>query len=252
MLDEHLKSKMVSSAYLLVSHGSHDPRPDIAMQQLARLVNQKLANRNLVGTATLEVNPQPLHQQIQDFAQTAWIYGCQRLKIVPLFLLPGVHVSTDIPAEVELAQTGLGKNIIIHLQPYLGSHQKLTTLLTEKMTTIKADAIILLAHGSRRSGSHQLIETMARNLGVVTAYWSVPPSLEARVEELVNTGKQRIAILPYFLFAGGITDAIAVTVEQLKLQFPGVALPLRQPLGTSPELADVICDLATEGDKIFG
>ncbi len=241
------------SAYLLVSHGSRDPRPDIAVQQLAKLVSQKLPNsENLVGTATLEVKTHPLHQQIYDFAQTALVLGYKSLKIVPLFLVPGVHVMIDIPAEVELVKAVLGQDMIIDLKRYLGSYGNLEKLLTPTMASIKAEVSILLAHGSRRFGSQQPVETMARNLGLVVAYWSISPNLESRVTELVVAGYKQIAILPYFLFTGGITDAIAESVEKLKLQFPEVMFKLAPSLGESTELADVIWDLATEGEKVFG
>jgi sirohydrochlorin cobaltochelatase len=241
------------SAYLLVSHGSRDPRPDIAMQELAKLVSQKLpSSENLVGTATLEVNEQPLHQQIQDFAESALAYGYNCLKIVPLFLLPGVHVMTDIPAEIALAKKALGQDMIINLKPYLGSHPDLEKLLMPAMANIKVEASILLSHGSRRSGSQQPVENMAASLGAIAAYWSVLPNLESRVKELVAGGYRQIAILPYFLFTGGITDAIAKSVEALKLQFPEVTFQLVPPLGASAELADLICDLSTEEEKVFG
>ncbi|MEA5549859.1 sirohydrochlorin chelatase [Anabaena cylindrica UHCC 0172] len=241
------------SAYLLLSHGSRDPRPEIAMRQLAKLLSQKLPNgENLVGIATLELNIQPLHQQIQQFAETALAWGCKCLKILPLFLVPGVHVMTDIPAEIALAQKALGQDMIIDLKPYLGNHPDLGKLLTQAIATIKVEAAILLAHGSRRAGSQQPVETLAKSLGAVAAYWSIAPSLESRVKELVAAGYQQIAIYPYFLFTGGITDAIARAVEELKLQFPGVTLKLAQPLGVSTELANLIWDLATEGEKVFG
>jgi sirohydrochlorin cobaltochelatase len=234
----------MSSAYLLVSHGSRDPRPDIAMQQLARLVSQKLpGSENLVGVATLELNTQPLHQQIQTFAGSVQIFGCKSLNIIPLFLLPGVHVMTDIPTEVELAQANVGHEMTINLQPYLGTHPNLVELFASEMAKIKAETWILLSHGSRRPGSQQPVERMAANLNATVAYWSVPPSLESRVEELIAAGDREIAILPYFLFAGGITDAIAQSVEKLKLQFPAISFHLAQPLGASAELADLIWDL---------
>jgi sirohydrochlorin ferrochelatase len=245
----------MSSAYLLVSHGSRDRRPEIAMQQLASLVCQKLPknhnsvnNEYLVGIAALEMSPQPLHEQIQQFAQRAFGDGRisqkeNRLKIVPLFLLPGVHVMTDIPAEVALAQQAIGEDIIIELQPYLGSHPNLEKLLVKQMAAIKAEAWILLAHGSRRPLSQEPVEAMAASLGVVAAYWANPPSLESRVKELVTAGYGEIAILPYFLFAGGITDAIAASIEELKLQFSAVNFQLAEPLGASAELAELIWDL---------
>jgi sirohydrochlorin cobaltochelatase len=249
----------MSSAYLLVSHGSRDPRPEIAMQQLAGLVRNKLLNsynqvastggivspqcEKLVGIAYLEVSSEPLHEQIRQFAKSAFACECDRLNIIPLFLLPGVHVMTDIPAQVALAQQAIGQDLMIDLRPYLGSYPSLGKLLAKSMAAIKAEVWILLAHGSSRPGSQQPVEAMAASLGAVTAYWAVPPSLESRVKELVVAGYREIAILPYFLFAGGITDAIAQSIEELKLQFPMVTFQLAKPLGASTELADLILDL---------
>ncbi|MCW5315026.1 sirohydrochlorin chelatase [Nostoc sp. KVJ3] len=244
-----------SSAYLLVSHGSRDRRPEVAMQQLAKLVCKKLPknhnalnSEHLVGIAALEMSLQPLHEQIQQFAKSA--FGNRQLfqkdnclKIVPLFLLPGVHVMTDIPAEVALAQRTIGQDVMIELQPHLGSHPNLEKLLAKQIATIKAEVWILLAHGSRRPGSQETVEAMATNLSAVAAYWAGPPSLQSRVTELVAAGYREIAILPYFLFAGGITDAIAASIEELKLQFSAVNFQLAQPLGASAELAQLIWDL---------
>ncbi|GAX45103.1 cobalamin biosynthesis CbiX protein [Tolypothrix sp. NIES-4075] len=249
------------SAYLLVSHGSRDPRQEIAMQQLAKLVNNKLESNlqrsiiggvvsppkcELVGTAYLEFKPEPLHEQIKRFAQMLKANGYHRLKILPLFLLPGVHVMEDIPGEVALAQQAV-EDIIIELQPYLGSHAGVEKLLAKQIAKSSENGYnqgwILLTHGSRRPGSKKQVEAMAANLRVLTAYWSVAPSLESRVKQLVSAGCKNITILPYFLFAGGITDAIARSLLQLKLQFPAVRFQLAEPLGASAELADLIWDL---------
>lgn len=251
-------------AYLLVSHGSRDPRQEIAMQQLAKLVNSKLESNlqksiiggvvspprcELVGTAYLELKPEPLHEQIKRFAEMLKASGYNRLKILPLFLLPGVHVMEDIPGQVALAQQALGEDIII-LQPYLGSYAGVQQLLAKQIAQSSENcynqAWILLTHGSRRPGSKKQVEAMAANLGVVVAYWSVAPSLESRVKELVSAGYQKINILPYFLFAGGITDAIARSSQELKLQFPAVRFQLAEPLGASAELADLIWDLINQ------
>ncbi|MFO0173064.1 MAG: CbiX/SirB N-terminal domain-containing protein, partial [Aphanizomenon sp.] len=118
--------------------------------------------------------------------------------------------------------------------------------------TVKADISIILAHGSRRAGSHAPVENIAASVSAITAYWSVPPSLEVRVQELINAGYGQIAIFPYFLFTGGITDAIAQTVKMLQLQFPSVTFQLAPPLGTSPEFADLIGDFIKKEEKIFG
>jgi sirohydrochlorin cobaltochelatase len=237
----------MKSAYLLVSHGSRDPRPEIAMQQLADLVSTHLEySKHLVGIAALELQLEPLHQQMITFARHPDIAGVTSLEIVPLFLLPGVHVMQDIPAEITLAKQVLGEDMIINLHPHLGSHPGLVKILSQQMATMGAESTILLAHGSRRSQALAPIENIAAQLGAVTAYWAVPPSLELRIQDLVAAGKREIAILPYFLFTGGITDAIAQSLEKLKLQFPAVTFQLAAPLGASTELAEIIGDLISK------
>ena len=114
------------------------------------------------------------------------------------------------------------------------------------MATTTTDASILIAHGSRRPGAKEPVETLAIELGALAAYWAVSPKLAVRVQELVDIGHQRIAVVPYFLFAGGITDAIASTVEELNSQFPSAHLQLLEPIGASAQLANLIMDLVEE------
>ena len=262
----------MSSSYLLVSHGSRDPRPQQAMAQLAMLVSQiasqteasvapaglqpvkyratssqvtpPLARQQpLVGTACLELGSAPLHQQMIEFADRTLSSGGNCLQVVPLFLLSGMHVKQDLPAEVAMAQKICGQKLQIDLRPHLGSHPQISQLLAKQIAIASAAAWILLAHGSRRAGSQQPIAALAQQLGAVPAYWAVSPSLESRVRKLADRGIQQIAIVPYFLFAGGITDAIAQKVEQLQTQFPEVNLQLSEPLGASAELANMVWDL---------
>lgn len=249
----------MSVAYLLVSHGSKDPRPQIAMEELARNLGVRKQSHLcgdrgggvlspslcdlIVGTAYLELHPQPLQEQIIDFGKKVSLQGCHRLKILPLFLLQGVHVTEDIPQQVELAKLALGEDISIELQPYLGSDFGLLWLLAKKMTDMSADARIIVAHGSRRVAANRNIEAMAISVNAIAAYWAVSPSLKDIVAQLVIDGKKKIAILPYFLFPGGITDAIAQSIQELKLQFPGVSFQLYEPLGANGELTDLIWDL---------
>lgn len=256
------------SAYLLVSHGSRDPRPQIAMQQIAKLIYQhqeriaannlynsnRLTSRSslaylakpLVETACLELSSLPLHQQIVEFSDRALAEGYDRLQVVPLFLLAGVHVTEDIPQEVARARAIVGQKLSIDLRSHLGTHPNLIRLLASQRAINTADASILLAHGSRRPGAKVAVERIAEELGASVAYWAIPPKIATRVQELVDIGRQRIAIVPYFLFAGGITDAIASHVTELSYQFPFAHLQLLEPIGASAELANLIIDLVQE------
>lgn len=224
-------------AYLLVTHGSRDVRPQLAIARLAHRISRKSCA--LIGTAALECAPLPLHKQIQHFSQQASEQGISEIQIVPLFLLPGVHVMEDIPQEVEKARHLTTAKLT--LASHLGSHSQLKSIFSRRSSG--AEAQILLSHGSRRAEGNLPVEALADQLGMLPAYWSVAPSLALRVQELTRRGFQTIEIVPYFLFSGGITDAIAQSVNQLSQQLPTVELRLTNPLDESDELADVVMNL---------
>ncbi|QYO64046.1 hypothetical protein [Leptolyngbya sp. 7M] len=65
-----------SSAYLLVSHGSRDPRPEIALEHLAELVRQRLQARRQRQGQSLAVGREVWRQeQIQNPAPPAQGFG---------------------------------------------------------------------------------------------------------------------------------------------------------------------------------
>ncbi len=229
----------MSSAYLLVSHGSRDPRPQIAVTQLAQQLSQWLQayspqKSDRVGTAQLELADEPLHIQIVEFALSC---GATKVVIIPLFLLAGVHAIEDIPAEVKIATATIGLEIVV--TSFLGNCESLADAIAQQRLDLPARSIIL-AHGSRREGGNLAVEQLASKLGLDAAYWSIAPSLATRVTESIDAGATEIGILLYFLFAGGITDAILELVAQLRQQFPGVRLVLGEPIGYSPELVGTI------------
>jgi sirohydrochlorin cobaltochelatase len=257
-----------------VSHGSRDLRPQVAIAQLSHWVEQRLqpagtqpgvlsqvwgsertthfnrpvsqtleASRPLIGTAVLECAPQPLHEQIFQFAAEAIAQGKQQLCIVPLFLLPGVHVSVDLPEQVAIAQQQIGSGLKLTLCPHLGGHPGLSALIAERVGVVSTEAYIVLSHGSRRSGGNQPVIDLAQQLGAVPAYWSVAPSLATQVQTLAALGYHRLAIFPHFMFPGAIGDAIAAQVAELSRQWPQGQLLLLDPLTSSPELAALVVDI---------
>jgi sirohydrochlorin cobaltochelatase len=235
----------LSNAYLLVSHGSRDPRPQATIAQLAQQLNSQLPQSaavespNLVATAQLELADKPLHLQIKDFGDRCLEIGISRVVILPLFLIAGVHVMEDIPAEVAIAQQLVGDRLRLVTAPFLGSHPDFANLFAQNRSGLP-DRSIILAHGSRRSGGNAIVAGLAERLDLQAAYWSVAPSLPDRVAELSSIDATEIGILPYFLFAGGITDAIEQLVAQLSQQYPQVKLILGAPIGNSPELVATI------------
>lgn len=260
-------------AYLLVTHGSRDPRPHAATEQLSRLVVLELeavsraevaasvaiapegapkvrCSVGCVGTAVLECHPLPLHQQIQQFATRAWLQGYRRVMIVPLFLLPGVHVMEDIPSEVAIARQHLEVEMPLQIAPHLGSHSQIVSLVEQLLVQAGPGARVLLAHGSRRPNGNDAVEAIAHAIGAVSAYWTISPDLETQVTRLVQQGHHQITVMPYFLFEGGTTDAIAQQLQALRQQLPQVQIALASPLGASPHLSRLIVEQLAHADAL--
>jgi sirohydrochlorin ferrochelatase len=262
----------LSSAYLLIFHGSRSPKTKLALRQLTQLVSEQLetnvilTQRNyleqesfnskkgnnignfsqkrspLVGCTTLELAPLPLHQSIVQFAQQASTIGYQSLEILPLFLLPGIHVQGDLPEEIAQAKIAIGKQIFIKLHSYIGERSGMLQLLKQQFANLAGDGRILLAHGSRRQAANKACEELAVKLSAQAAYWKGNPSLREQVEMMIEAGQQKIAILPYFLFPGKLTAEISAQVQQLRQTFNSVEFILGEPLGATKELAQLVLE----------
>jgi sirohydrochlorin ferrochelatase len=203
----------------------------------------------LVGTGCLELSPIPLHQQIIDFSRRAGATGVKTIRVVPVFLLKGVHVMEDIPEEIHQAQQALPE-LAIELCPPLGSHPHLKQVLHKKWQAGGAGTLVLVAHGSRRAGGNDSIVATANALEGKAAFWAVSPRLEEAVMPFIQNGVQHLTILPYFLFAGKITDAINHATQELKNCFPEVTFHLLPPLGPTEPVASLVTDLALNRVKL--
>ncbi|WP_246259572.1 sirohydrochlorin chelatase [Oxynema aestuarii] len=253
-------------AYLLVMHGSRDPRPRQAIDRLADRLRDRLADsldsstpnlakndrRPYIETAQLELHPLPLSEQICQFADRAIARGYRRIQLIPLFLLEGVHVREDIPEQVKKARALVGDRLAIEMTPAIGSRlDSMYHLLAAKIDRFASRQWILLSHGSRREGGNRQVEELGKKLGVFTAYWSVSPTLEETIAQLrdlpegsrSDRGAREIAIFPYFLFVGGMTEAIADLIGELSLKFSDLQFHLADPLGDSDSLAQIIFEL---------
>ncbi|NER81794.1 MAG: sirohydrochlorin chelatase [Leptolyngbya sp. SIO1D8] len=198
----------------------------------------------VVGTATLEATNIPLAQQIAGFAKRVMGQGIYRVVVVPLFLLEGVHVREDLPQEIVTAQSLLPEAMQLVCTPHLGGYPSFKDFVISRLAATTADRCLLLAHGSRRSAGNRGVQKLGNLLDADVAFWAVPPDLETQIIELMQQGYQHIAIAPYFLFPGGITDAITRRTEDLAERLPKLSLRLLTPLGMSANLGKVVAELA--------
>jgi sirohydrochlorin cobaltochelatase len=210
-------------AFFLVAHGSRDARTQESLLQWAKAFQAQLMESGnpsaaWVQTGTLEFADQPLAEQLVTFAHRAKPQGIRTVIVIPLFLLAGVHVLEDIPEAVAIAQSQLGHQSHLQLTPHFGAHPDIPKLLRLNMQHQSVERWILLSHGTRRPEGQRTIEAIAAQLGILSAYWTQPPSLRACLSQ-INPQESRLGILPYFMCAGSILDAISAQLYELKLEF---------------------------------
>lgn len=194
---------------------------------------------HLVELALLEFAEVELSQQIVNFALKAIALNYQKIAVIPVFLSAGVHVTEDIPLAVAEAQQHL-QSINIELKDYIGSSPDLVELIEGQFQRFNAEQRILLAHGSRLSQGNVAIEQLGKKANAIVAYWTIQPDLTSIVESIVDRGVSSITTVPYFLFPGKITKAIASLVKELQHKFPQIKMHYGEPLGATPELAEAI------------
>jgi sirohydrochlorin ferrochelatase len=115
---------------------------------------------------------------------------------------------------------------------------------------MSATAILLLAHGSRLTKANEELNRLVDRLKAKTEYSLISPVfmqageplLLQGIRDYILAGIKKIIILPYFLSAGvHISEDIPRELEQIKKEFPAVDIQMTAHLGSSPLLAEIIC-----------
>jgi sirohydrochlorin cobaltochelatase len=199
---------MPRSALFLCAHGSQDPRAEKGLLALRGQVQDFLPTVT-VGCGVLEMGPQPLEQQIRAFLTS---HQLTTVKVLPLFLLSGVHAEVDIPQAI--AQVGAP----VQQMPVLGKSPGLVEFLARTTVLEPDEGIVLFAHGSRREEANRQIGLLADDLAqwvhasVIPAFLKEEGSLQQALSKLHAQG-QRALVLPHFLFPGGVTDYLAELIQ---------------------------------------
>ena len=181
----------------------------------------------------------PLHQEIINFAQDCASQGYQSVKILPLFLLSGTHVVNDIPEQLALAE--VYSPLPLELIPHLGRSNHLIFWLQEQLEKANTSERILVAHGTSLAEGNQELEKIAHQLQAQVAYWSREPRLGSIVANLLRSQTQRVAILPYFLFNGKITEAIVSEINHLQQKSKAEIITM-PTLAQTNDFVDIIID----------
>ena len=101
---------------VLLAHGSRDPRWQDTFLRLREMARQRLGNAS-IELAYMEM----CSPSLLDISEQAYEAGVRCLKVLPLFMSAGGHVSQDIPRLADQAMTAFD-GLEIKILPPAGEH----------------------------------------------------------------------------------------------------------------------------------
>ncbi len=112
-------------ALLLIAHGSRRQASNEEVRELTKVLEQHTDDDfSIVECAFLEL----AEPSIPDGVSACVRKGAESVTVLPYFLSAGRHVVTDIPEELQKAQSQ-HPHVSIKTSPYLGSAQGISEIL---------------------------------------------------------------------------------------------------------------------------
>lgn len=123
----------------------------------------------------------------------------------------------------------------------------------------RADALLLVDHGSRRAAANEQLEAVAElirarrpELIVEVAHMELAaPDVGEGIGRCVERGAARIVVHPYFLGPGNHSqEDIPRLAREAAAEHRGVEVQVSAPLGVHAGIADVVLERLDEADAI--
>lgn len=117
------------------------------------------------------------------------------------------------------------------------------------------DALLLIAHGSRRKASNDEIRALTGRLrhAAADAFDAVDcafleladPDIPSGIERLIAAGAEKVTVLPYFLAAGRhVSEDIPAEVDAKRAEHPDVDIAIAPYFGTAEAIPRLLLSLA--------
>jgi sirohydrochlorin cobaltochelatase len=244
-------SKQLTSAVLLVGHGTRDELGLREFDELAVEVGRRLGNRR-VRRAFLELAEPSISEAIDRLAAE----GVRSILVVPLFLFAAGHVKHDVPAAVDKG-VARHRELRIDIAPAFGCDEEILALSArrfEESLAGRADVprqrtmLLLVGRGTRDADAVDEVRRLAalRHMqssvgnAEVCFVAAARPTLEEGLRLAAEAGFPRVVVQPHLLFAGQVLDDVRAAVKLIEREAAGVEWIVAEHLGPAEELVRAI------------
>jgi sirohydrochlorin cobaltochelatase len=246
-------------AFLVVGHGSRDPRGAREFHELVGLVRERNPGLAVEG-GFIELSRPPIGECVNRLAEE----GARDVAAVPLMLLAAGHAKDDIPAT--LVREGIEHpEMEFRYGRALGVRPELLELMEERISAVVPDeekpdtAVLVVGRGSSDPDANSDIAKITRLFYegrpypmVESAFISMtPPDVGEGLDRLRRLGAKRVVVFSYFLFTGVLEERIRDEAQGFVAENPDVEVRYAGYFGPDGRVADLLVERyaeAVEGD----
>jgi sirohydrochlorin ferrochelatase len=220
---------------ILTAHGSADPRSAEVTHGVADQIRSLRPGID-VRVAFCEKSTPSLLDVLAELSGPA--------VVTPLLLASAYHARVDIPSIVSEA----GRRGDVLQTDTLGEDRRLVELLRRRLAEIGVEphhrdtGVVIAAVGSSHAQANAATATLGPAVaadsawaGVRVAFATTQPSVSDAIDELRRSGVERIALAPWFIAPGRITDRVAAIAA-------AADVAVAEPLGAHPLLAATVLE----------
>jgi sirohydrochlorin ferrochelatase/(2Fe-2S) ferredoxin len=223
----------VSTAVLLVGHGSREPRANQAFETMVDAYRSHLGGRGgELGHGYVELARPGVDEALAGLGGRH-----RRVVVVPLFLFMVGHTKNDIPIALARARRAApGVDFIATRE--LGIHRHLVEIAFERAATsapidprsVSRTALVVVGRGSSDPDANAEFYKLARLVGEGRGFgWVVPsfigitsPLLPDALEMTARCRPESMIVVPYFLFDGRLGDKLRAQVAEFSGRHPWI------------------------------
>jgi sirohydrochlorin ferrochelatase len=205
------------TAVILLAHGSPDPRSSEATRELASTLQSRSFDSTVLA-AFLEHDAPNLTEAVRKLVGD----GHDEIVVVPAFLSGASHVSKDVPAAVEAAETAT--QLPLTVSDPIGPDG---TLLSALDRLLPPGPAVLATAGSTDPRARRALGRIAttwaaqRQAPVIVAYASqAEPDVATALRMLEEETGERAGVASFVLFPGVLPDRIAAAADGRPLSAP--------------------------------
>lgn len=122
---------MKTEGVIVLAHGSRRQETDRILDSLTEKVAAKATHQRVIP-AYLQFSANSLDKAVEALAAE----GIRRIKVVPMFLFDGIHVTEDIPEELETIGNRYPQ-LDIRMSRHLGDDDRIAEIILDRMASIQ-------------------------------------------------------------------------------------------------------------------